>query len=122
MAEVKKEFRFKLYNQEWKLKLVKNDEMNKILETEGAEIRDPAGCVVYRICTIYVNEEYTKGGQLKTLLHEMVHIFLLPTGGSQMYQDTGGVDLEIACNLVANCLIELCNQGIFMFNYKGMSE
>jgi len=122
MVETQKEFGFKLYNQEWKLKLVKNDEINKIIKDEGLEIINPGGVVHYRNGIIYVNEDYVKGSQLRTLLHEMVHVFLMPMDGSEMYQNTGGVDLETTCTLVANCLIELCDQRVFTFNYKGMSE
>jgi len=113
-----KEFKFKLYNQEWCIKFVNSDKMHNILESFRASDMINFGFVDYSTGNIYINKDYTKEIQLNSLLHEIVHVFLLPNMGSNLHRRSGGVEAEIACSLVSIGLVELMNQGLFTFNFE----
>ena len=86
--------KFKMNNDEWKIKEISNMEMNT-LENNDEETSFIHGTTRYSSNTIYINE--STPNKRKTLIHELTHCFMYEFGHNQF--DEKNTNCEDVCEI-----------------------
>lgn len=100
------QFKFKLRGCTWTVRLVTEAEF-KVYEPENY---DNMGLTVFESLICYVRTDIHPDQVKSTLWHEITHAILCPTNGSHVTKETDSVDLETACNLIGDALLEILPQ------------
>jgi len=90
----------KINGRTWKViitgKCIKNNETWNYAEVD------------YQKQEIWINSKIKKDNNVEAFFHELCHVFLMPTVGTQDYRKDK-LDIEIICNLIGNGLSEIIN-------------
>lgn len=82
--------RFKMNNNNWKIKEITNEQMNKLTNSDARECFTH-GTTQYNDNTIYINKETPE--KRKTLYHELMHCFLYEYGHKQWNKEFDNEDI-----------------------------